>query len=293
MNATSGEIKAAYRRLAKIYHPDRNPQYADEEKFKLIKEAYENLINPQKRARYDARRGRATTFSASTENKQRKKNYSFTEEEAKRRQYYQQQYKRTQTTTQKPSAQPAKPQNELKYILISVPLAVALLLLIIRMYEKPHEEKTEPTPSYNNMKRSEVNTPESPFKTAFKEAAVDSQSLSVLRVVNRSGYDALVFMQNDSDHTVRHHFLADHYQLLAENLKPGIYHVYYWMGKNFSYRNFLFDSLMGNFTETVNVDSLPLPVVVSGKKNDTTMVDLVNENKPDTMLLKRIFRQKK
>ena len=100
--ASSAEIKAAYRRLAKIYHPDKSSGYADEEKFKQIKEAYETLINPQKRARYDGRRNRAAPFSSPTpgqEKKQAKKTYSFTEEEAKRRQYYQHHYKKKQTTT--------------------------------------------------------------------------------------------------------------------------------------------------------------------------------------------------
>lgn len=293
INATAGEIKAAYRRLAKIYHPDRNPEYADEEKFKLIKEAYENLINPQKRARYDARRGRATTFpkTASQEKKQTKKNYSFSEEEAKRRQYYQQHFAKKQTTASKTSEPPpTRQQNELKYILISVQVAVALLLLIIRMYEKPREEKPVETKIEEPLKNSDINTPETPFKGIFKIPAADTNSKSVLRLVNRSGYDAVVFLQNDNDRSVRHHFIADHYQLLAENLKPATYHIYYWMGKNFSYKHFLFDTILGNFAQTSNVDSLALPVIVSGNKNDTTLVELQNHNNRDTFLLEKIFR---
>ena len=54
-NASDGEIKKAYRKLAMQYHPDRNPgkeKWANE-KFKEINEAYGVLGNPQKRKQYD------------------------------------------------------------------------------------------------------------------------------------------------------------------------------------------------------------------------------------------------
>jgi molecular chaperone DnaJ len=52
--ATEQEIKAAYRKLALKYHPDRNPGNKEaEEKFKEAAAAYEVLSNKEKRARYD------------------------------------------------------------------------------------------------------------------------------------------------------------------------------------------------------------------------------------------------
>lgn len=55
--ATGDEIKRAYRRLAKEWHPDRHPpneRSAVEAKFKAIAEANEVLSDPEKRKRYDA-----------------------------------------------------------------------------------------------------------------------------------------------------------------------------------------------------------------------------------------------
>ncbi len=53
-NATKGEIKSAYRKKAKAYHPDLNPNNKEaEEKFKEATEAYEILSDEEKRGIYD------------------------------------------------------------------------------------------------------------------------------------------------------------------------------------------------------------------------------------------------
>lgn len=51
--ASSDEIKSAYRKMAKKYHPDKNPDASAEDKFKKASEAYEILSDPQKKEKYD------------------------------------------------------------------------------------------------------------------------------------------------------------------------------------------------------------------------------------------------
>ncbi|MDR0297552.1 MAG: molecular chaperone DnaJ [Streptococcaceae bacterium] len=52
-NASQDEIKKAYRKLSKQYHPDINKEAGAEDKYKKVQEAYETLGDEQKRANYD------------------------------------------------------------------------------------------------------------------------------------------------------------------------------------------------------------------------------------------------
>ena len=63
-NATTADIKRAYRRLSRRYHPGINPgDRAAEALFQQISEAYETLVDPQRRSKYDVNgaRSRETT----------------------------------------------------------------------------------------------------------------------------------------------------------------------------------------------------------------------------------------
>ena len=54
-NATQDDIKKAYRKLARKYHPDLNPNDPSaKERFQQLNEANEVLSDPEKRKKYDA-----------------------------------------------------------------------------------------------------------------------------------------------------------------------------------------------------------------------------------------------
>ena len=64
-SASDDELKKAFRRLAKQYHPDTNKEQGAEARFIEINEAYETLSDPQKRPLYD-RYGHAGLNGAGT-----------------------------------------------------------------------------------------------------------------------------------------------------------------------------------------------------------------------------------
>jgi molecular chaperone DnaJ len=64
-SATTADIKRAYRRLSRRYHPGINPgDRAAEALFQQISEAYETLVDPQRRSKYDATGGRSKDTTA-------------------------------------------------------------------------------------------------------------------------------------------------------------------------------------------------------------------------------------
>src|SRR4029078_8988489 len=79
-NATEEEIKKAYRKLARKYHPDLNPNDKEaNKKFQQINEANEVLSDPEKRKKYD-QYGKdwkhAEEFEKARQQQQRQRQYS-------------------------------------------------------------------------------------------------------------------------------------------------------------------------------------------------------------------------
>lgn len=73
--ATETDIKIAYRKLAKIHHPDLNKK-ADGKKFIEITRAYQTLINPVSRKEYDLKQGTYTNSKQQSSKSQWSRTYS-------------------------------------------------------------------------------------------------------------------------------------------------------------------------------------------------------------------------
>ncbi len=80
-NAGSGEIKKSYRKLVKLWHPDKNAGDKNaEEKFKEIAEAYEVLTDPDKRKKFDDFMGLQNIRNSSFYKTKHNRSYSTSQE---------------------------------------------------------------------------------------------------------------------------------------------------------------------------------------------------------------------
>ena len=103
-----------------------------------------------------------------------------------------------------------------------------------------------------------------------------------------------MFLSNGTNKIIRHHFIANNYQLYLEKLPKGIYTLYYWIGDGFTNAHYLFNTQIGNFTETIRVDSFAERVNVMALQADSFLFSIPSGkiNTVDTLLLKRIFNKK-
>ena len=89
-DSTTAQIKCAYRKLARKYHPDINKSPQSVEIFKQITCAYETLSNPQEREKYDILNGILKQTKTTTSSKKAEENYK---EETKKNSTYKSQPK--------------------------------------------------------------------------------------------------------------------------------------------------------------------------------------------------------
>ena len=134
--ASIAEIKFAFRSLAKLYHPDKNPNGKDY--FTTLLKAYEVLSDAKTRSRYDLQfkyRKNIPNDEFNNTKKKVTKTWRFDEEELKRRQYYNEHFKK-QMQDKNPMGEADLNKinyNEFKYIFFAIPIAVALFLLIMKL----------------------------------------------------------------------------------------------------------------------------------------------------------------
>jgi len=280
-NATNDEIKAAFRRLAKQYHPDKNPSPNAKALFEKILKAYNVLVNPYSRRRYDegffSSPNNTQPIRKTNEGKSKTKEWSFSDEELKRRQYYQTYYKAKQK--EKEEAIPKQTYSDYKYILFATPLAVALLMLIVSYFSNEPNiksaqiEEKKITAVENGTQI--LNNGDAPYKGFFGNTKT-FDTKCVVKINNKTNQDAIIVLYDlrTSDY-LQHAYIKNSYYLTFSFLpKSGIY-VKAIIGRNWNRDLILFNNkINGNFDSLIQYQNWKLKPVRFNDGKDRVEQDL-------------------
>lgn len=202
--SSTAEIKAAFRRLAKLYHPDKNPQ--GKEQFAKILLAYEVLVDSSRRKQYDLKLKHGSGNYSSKKTASKQKEWGFSDEELKRRQYYKEHYKKEYERYTKSESLPKKTYNEYKYILFAAPLAVGLLMFIVNSYEQStaaEEEKKSHIAVAKEPKKDELKITADPFTPYFGKPVYDIEANRIFLIKNLSSKDLVIALFDEKNKFLR------------------------------------------------------------------------------------------
>lgn len=245
------EIKSAFRRLAKQYHPDRNPN--GKELFERALVAYETLSDPRLKAAYDyrlkthERSGQPMPDTGKTQTK----NWKFDERELKRRQYYNEHIRKyaKETASYNAEARQKKAYNEYKYILLATPLAVLLFVMIMKLAGPVMPKKTlSHNEAGSSITSSQLRPGDSPYNFIFGNPRFDSTNGRSLLIRNMTGLDAIICIFAGNTF-VRSFFVQGGFSAEVSQLPKKPLDIRYATGLDFSYRAKLDEArVMGGFT---------------------------------------------
>jgi len=204
--ATSGEVKAAFRHLAKLYHPDKNPDGKDV--FGKILTAYEVLIDADRRKQYDLKLKYSSSVSSANDSTAKKRRTD--EQELKRRQYYQEHYKKQYEEAKSRASMYSekKTYNEYKYILFATPLAVALFLFIIKAFDDSTSKKETEKKTVQSEKRPDAKTGDAIYSGYFKNPVYDTSSLRSFTLKNPGPFEAVACLFNRKQKFIRSAYVS-------------------------------------------------------------------------------------
>ena len=252
INASPSEIKSAFRSLAKIFHPDKNPN--GQEEFKKILRAYETLINPSRKSSYDLKLKYHKNAGAHPKTSVKKSPHT-AEKEMKRKQYYEEHIKKHEKIkkTKAEAADLKTNYNEYKYILFATPIAVALFLLILKLAASSEPKNIEVAYiSGSNQNKRVLKMGDSPYSEHFGNQRYNTTENKKLTVKNNSGSDIILCLFSEIGF-IRSCFIENGYFAEIPQLPKKNLILRYSVGLNWDFDYRLKEAeLYGAFTKDLN-----------------------------------------
>jgi hypothetical protein len=269
--ATIDEIKAAFRELAKKYHPDKNPgNKAAEEYFKEIQEAYMVLSNPEKKRNYDLK----MMYGSSAQSKAQNTPHGRYTGNAYQ---YAQQQARTKNNFQfnNIKSSPKHKPEERYQVMVSVGIALLLLYFIISYSTSSSKKQERNTHTLQNQEfvnekikelmNSEVksqtaqNTPQinnfdSPYTKYFGEEVYIDGNKNSIKISNSSYCEAVVcLVENKAPFkTIRNQYINAGATFKMNEVPNGNYYLKIFYGNNWDTTiTFLNKKYKGGFKEQI------------------------------------------
>ncbi len=285
--AAAGEVKNAFRRLAKLYHPDINP--VGQEHFKTIVKAYEVLSDHYAKSQYDYRlKSHLNSAHRDLQASQKKetKSYDVTDADLKRRQYYQEHYKKQyeQAQAKPPTEELKRANNEFRNIIIATPIAVLLIMLLLNVWNsKPHmnvvtykEEPKEAIVVPEEIEHKRVSTGDTPYADYYGGARQDTVSKRSIKVKNMCGNDLILFLF-DQKNFIRSCYVEHGFEVKLDMLPREISLMRVMQGKNFEYiRELSKAGVFGAFKEGCKFYQYKKKLKLDGT-NSITLLNFVEE----------------
>jgi hypothetical protein len=283
--AGPNDVKNAFRRLAKLYHPDINP--VGQEHFKVVVKAYEVLSDHYQKSQYDYRlKSYLNSLQKNPSQKKETKNYDVTDADLKRRSYYQEHYKKQyeQSQPKQPTVELKKANNEFKNIIIATPLAVLLIMLVLNVWNnKPQvkvvrykEEPREIVKTNFEVERKRVSTGDTPYADYYGGARHDTVSKRSIKFKNMCGNDLILFLFHQKKF-IRSCYVEHGFEVDLKMLPKEISLVRIMQGKNFEYIKELSKAgVYGAFTDDCKFYQYKKKLKLDGS-NSLTLLDFAEQ----------------
>lgn len=231
------DIKSAYRRLAKQYHPDLNPgSKQSEERFKEILDAYTILSDDELRAQYDRKRNGGVSshdFFAATQPQDKKRDPG-------RKEYPPEHLEMMRNRNRKRVVRQIQRRKKiLRWMIVTFALYLISTALFEAWIQQKHEaDSLALSRRLEEMRRNDtivsssgIKNLDSPYDSIFGSGVTTWLSPNQLVVINPYSDAVVCLVQKDPPHrTIRNEFIHSRQSFIMKELPNGSYYVKVYVG---------------------------------------------------------------